>query len=122
MVGCQGLAPLLGAHGAYGRGPVVVELALALHAGFHHQVGVGEGDLLASVLLHHEGVVPGCLSLLARSIAILFELFSLQQLSLSYPHLLVVASIERYGVFDYDKASPICAMGSEQMRKALAAY
>ena len=67
-------------------------------------------------------MAPSYLSLLARSIAIMVEQNTRQQIALCKPHLVVEASMERYGEFDYDKAAPICAMGAEQMRKALAAY
>lgn len=79
-------------------------------------------SIVQRIMSYQEGMAPSYLSLLARSIAIMVEQNTRQQIALSNPHLVVEACMERYGEFDYDKAAPICAMGAEQMRKALAAY
>lgn len=79
-------------------------------------------SIVQRIMSYQEGMAPSYLSLLARSIAIMVEQNTRQQIALCKPHLVVEASMERYGEFDYDKAAPICAMGAEQMRKALAAY
>lgn len=79
-------------------------------------------SIVQRIVSYQEGMAPSYLSLLARSIAIMVEQNTRQQIALCKPHMVVEASMERYGEFDYDKAAPICAMGAEQMRKALAAY
>lgn len=79
-------------------------------------------SIVQRIVSYQEGMAPSYLSLLARSIAIMVEQNTRQQIAICKPHLVVEASMERYGEFDYDKAAPICAMGAEQMRKALAAY
>lgn len=79
-------------------------------------------SIVQRIMSYQEGMAPNYLSLLARSIAIMVEQNTRQQIAISNPHLVVEACMDRYGEFDYDKAAPICEMGAKEMRKALETY
>lgn len=79
-------------------------------------------SIVQRIMSYQEGMAPNYLSLLARSIAIMVEQNTRQQIAISNPHLVVEACMDRYGEFDYDKAAPICEMGAKEMRRALETY
>lgn len=79
-------------------------------------------SIVERIMSYQEGMAPNYLGLLARSITIMVEHNTRQQIDISRPDLVVEAPMERYGEFDYDKAAAICRMGEQQMRKALANF
>ena len=64
------------------------------------------------IMKHFEGININYVTLLMRTIAIMLEQNTRQQILISRPDLVVQVPMKRYGVFDFDKAQRFYRLGS----------
>lgn len=71
------------------------------------------------IMKHFEGININYVTLLMRTIAIMLEQNTRQQILISRPDLVVQMPMKRYGVFDFDKAAAILQIGKHKTSRAL---
>ena len=71
------------------------------------------------IMKHFEGLNINYVTLLMRTIAIMLEQNTRQQILISRPDLVVQVPMKRYGVFDFDKAAAILQIGKHKTSRAL---
>lgn len=71
------------------------------------------------IIKHFEGININYVTLLMRTIAIMLEQNTRQQILISRPDLVVQVPMKRYGVFDFDKAAAILQIGKHKTSRAL---
>lgn len=71
------------------------------------------------IMKHFDGVNVNYVTLLMRTIAIMLEQNTRQQILISRPDLVVQVPMKRYGVFDFDKAAAILQIGKHKTSRAL---
>ena len=71
------------------------------------------------IMKHFEGININYVTLLMRTIAIMLEQNTRQQILISRPDLVVQVPMKRYGVFDSDKAAAILQIGKHKTSRAL---
>ena len=71
------------------------------------------------IMQHFEGININYVTLLMRTIAIMLEQNTRQQILISRPDLVVQVPMKRYGVFDFDKAAAILQIGKHKTSRAL---
>lgn len=71
------------------------------------------------IMKHFEGININYVTLLMRTIAIMLEQNTRQQILISRPDLVVQVPMKRYGVFDFDKAAAILQIGKHRTSRAL---
>ena len=71
------------------------------------------------IMKHFEGININYVTLLMRTIAIMLEKNTRQQILISRPDLVVQVPMKRYGVFDFDKAAAILQIGEHKTSRAL---
>ena len=71
------------------------------------------------IMKHFEGININYVTLLLRTIAIMLEQNTRQQILISRPDLVVQVPMKRYGVFDFDKAAAILQIGKHKTSRAL---
>ena len=71
------------------------------------------------IMKHFEGININYVTLLMRTIAIMLEQNTRQQILISRPDLVVQVPMKRYGVFDFDKAAAILQIGKHKTSRAL---
>ncbi len=71
------------------------------------------------IMKHFEGININYVTLLMRTIAIMLEQNTRQQILISRPDLVVQMPMKRYGVFDFDKADAILQIGKHKTSRAL---
>ena len=71
------------------------------------------------IMKHFEGININYVTLLMRTIAIMLEQNTRQQILISRPDLVVQVPMKRYGVFDFDKAAAILQIGKYKTSRAL---
>ena len=71
------------------------------------------------IMKHFEGININYVTLLLRTIAIMLEQNTRQQILISRPDLVVQVPMKRYGVFDFDKAAAILQIGKQKTSRAL---
>ena len=71
------------------------------------------------IMKHFEGININYVTLLMRTIAIMLEQNTGQQILISRPDLVVQVPMKRYGVFDFDKAAAILQIGKHKTSRAL---
>lgn len=71
------------------------------------------------IMKHFEGLNINYVTLLMRTIAIMLEQNTRQQILISRPDLVVQMPMKRYGVFDFDKAAAILQIGKHKTSRAL---
>ena len=71
------------------------------------------------IMKHFEGININYVTLLMRTIAIMLEQNTRQQILISCPDLVVQVPMKRYGVFDFDKAAAILQIGKHKTSRAL---
>lgn len=71
------------------------------------------------IMKHFEGIYINYVTLLMRTIAIMLEQNTRQQILISRPDLVVQVPMKRYGVFDFDKAAAILQIGKHKTSRAL---
>lgn len=74
------------------------------------------------LITFQQGMGLNYLTLLSRTISIMLEQNTRQQILISKPDIIVQVPMCRYGTFDFDKASQISMIGKNKMRKALIEY
>lgn len=79
-------------------------------------------SIVQRIMSYQEGLGPNYLTLLSRTISIMLEQNTRQQILISEPDIMVQVQMRRYGGFDYDKAAQISRIGEHKMRKALKEY
>ena len=78
--------------------------------------------IMNRVLTHLEGLNVNYVTLLMRTIAIMLEQNTRQQIKLSHPDIVVQAPMKRYGTLDFDKAEAISQIGERKTHKAIDHY
>ena len=71
------------------------------------------------IMKHFEGININYVTLLMRTIAIMLEQNTRQQILISRPDLVVQVPMKRYGVFDFDNAAAMLQMGKHKTSRAL---
>ena len=71
------------------------------------------------IMKHFEGININYVTLLMRTIAIMLEQNTRQQILISRPDLVVQMPMKRYGVFDFDEAAAILQIGKHKTSRAL---
>lgn len=71
------------------------------------------------IMKHFEGININYVTLLMRTISIMLEQNTRQQILISRPDLVVQVPMKRYGVFDFDKAAAILQIGKHKTSRAL---
>lgn len=71
------------------------------------------------IMKHFEGININYVTLLMRTIAIMLEQNTRQQILISRPDLVVQVPMKCYGVFDFDKAAAILQIGKHKTSRAL---
>lgn len=71
------------------------------------------------IMKHFEGININYVTLLMRTIAIMLEQNTRQQILISRPDLVVQVPMKRYGVFDFDKAAAVLQIGKHKTSRAL---
>ena len=71
------------------------------------------------IMKHFEGININYVTLLMRTIAIMLEQNTRQQILISRPDLVVQVPMKRYGIFDFDKAAAILQIGKHKTSRAL---
>ena len=71
------------------------------------------------IMKHFEGSNINYVTLLMRTIEIMLEQNTRQQILISRPDLVVQVPMKRYGVFDFDKAAAILQIGKHKTSRAL---
>ena len=71
------------------------------------------------IMKHFKGININYVTLLMRTIAIMLEQNTRQQILISRPDLVVQVPMKRYGVFDFDKAAAILQIGKHKTSRAL---
>ena len=71
------------------------------------------------IMKHFEGININYVTLLMRTIAIMLEQKTRQQILISRPDLVVQVPMKRYGIFDFDKAAAILQIGKHKTSRAL---
>ncbi len=79
-------------------------------------------SIVKRILNFQDEIGPNYITLLTRTISIMLEQNTRQQILLSKPDIVVQIPMTRYGSFDYDKAAQISLIGEQKMRKALNEY
>lgn len=79
-------------------------------------------SIVKRILNFQDEIGPNYITLLTRTISIMLEQNTRQQILLSKPDIVVQIPMTRYGSFDYDKAAQISLIGEQKMRKALNDY
>ena len=75
--------------------------------------------IMNRIIKHFDGVNVNYVTLLMRTIAIMLEQNTRQQILISRPDLVVQVPMKRYGVFDFDKAAAILQIGKHKTSRAL---
>ena len=75
--------------------------------------------IMNRIMKHFEGININYVTLLMRTIAIMLEQNTRQQILISRPDLVVQVPMKRYGVFDFDKAAAILQIGKHKTSRAL---
>ena len=75
--------------------------------------------IMNRIMKHFEGININYVTLLMRTIAIMLEQNTRQQILISRPDLVVQVPMKRYGVFDFDKAAAILQIGKYKTSRAL---
>ena len=75
--------------------------------------------IMNRIIKHFDGVNVNYVTLLMRTIAIMLEQNTRQQILISRPDLVVQVPMKRYGVFDFDKAAAISQIGKNKTIYAL---
>ena len=76
-------------------------------------------SVMNRIMKHFEGININYVTLLMRTIAIMLEQNTRQQILISRPDLVVQVPMKRYGVFDFDKAAAILQIGKHKTSRAL---
>ena len=71
------------------------------------------------IMKHFEGININYVTLLMRTIAIMLEQNTRQQILISRPDLVVQVPMKRYGIFDFDKDAAILQIGKHKTSRAL---
>jgi NTE family protein len=79
-------------------------------------------SIVQRIMSYQEGMGLNYLTLLSRTISIMLEQNTRQQIIISSPDIMVQIQMRRYGGFDYDKAAQISLIGEHKMHKALKEY
>ncbi len=74
------------------------------------------------LITFQEGLGLNYLTLLSRTISIMLEQNTRQQILISKPDIIVQVPMYRYGIFDFDKTAQISLIGMNKMREALTEY
>ena len=74
------------------------------------------------LITFQEGLGLNYLTLLSRTISIMLEQNTRQQILISKPDIIVQVPMCRYGIFDFDKTAQISLIGMNKMREALTEY
>ena len=75
--------------------------------------------IMNRIMKHFEGININYVTLLMRTIAIMLEQNTRQQILISRPDLVVQVPMKRYGVFDFDEAAAILQIGKHKTSRAL---
>ena len=75
--------------------------------------------IMNRIIKHFDGVNVNYVTLLMRTIEIMLEQNTRQQILISRPDLVVQVPMKRYGVFDFDKAAAISQIGKNKTIYAL---
>ena len=78
--------------------------------------------IVKRIMNYQEGLGLNYMTLLSRTISIMLEQNTRQQIIISKPDIAVQVQMKRYGGNDYDKAAEISLIGENKMRKALNEY
>ncbi|MBF1577304.1 patatin-like phospholipase family protein [Hoylesella shahii] len=78
--------------------------------------------IVKRIMDYQEGLGLNYMTLLSRTISIMLEQNTRQQIIISKPDIAVQVQMKRYGGNDYDKAAEISLIGEHKMRKALNEY
>lgn len=78
--------------------------------------------IVKRIMDYQEGLGLNYMTLLSRTISIMLEQNTRQQIIISKPDIAVQVQMKRYGGNDYDKAAEISLIGENKMRKALNEY
>ena len=78
--------------------------------------------IVKRIMDDQEGLGLNYMTLLSRTISIMLEQNTRQQIIISKPDIAVQVQMKRYGGNDYDKAAEISLIGENKMRKALNEY
>lgn len=78
--------------------------------------------IVKRIMGYQEGLGLNYMTLLSRTISIMLEQNTRQQIIISKPDIAVQVQMKRYGGNDYDKAAEISLIGENKMRKALNEY
>ena len=78
--------------------------------------------IVKRIMDYQEGLGLIYMTLLSRTISIMLEQNTRQQIIISKPDIAVQVQMKRYGGNDYDKAAEISLIGENKMRKALNEY
>lgn len=74
------------------------------------------------LITFQEGLGLNYLTLLSRTISIMLEQNTRQQILISKPDIIVQVPMCRYGIFDFDKTAQISLIGMNKMREVLTEY
>lgn len=74
------------------------------------------------LITFQEGLGLNYLTLLSRTISIMLEQNTRQQILISKPDIIVQVPMCRYGIFDFNKTAQISLIGMNKMREALTEY
>lgn len=78
--------------------------------------------IVKRIMDYQEGLGLNYMTLLSRTISIMLEQNTRQQIIISKPDIAVQVQMKRYGGNDYDKAAEISLIGENKMRNALNEY
>lgn len=78
--------------------------------------------IVKRIMDYQEGLGLNYMTSLSRTISIMLEQNTRQQIIISKPDIAVQVQMKRYGGNDYDKAAEISLIGENKMRKALNEY
>lgn len=78
--------------------------------------------IVKRIMDYQDGLGLNYMTLLSRTISIMLEQNTRQQIIISKPDIAVQVQMKRYGGNDYDKAAEISLIGENKMRKALNEY
>lgn len=78
--------------------------------------------IVKRIMDYQEGLGLNYMTLLSRTISIMLEQNTRQQIIISKPDIAVQVQMKHYGGNDYDKAAEISLIGENKMRKALNEY
>lgn len=79
-------------------------------------------SIVQRIMDYQDGLGLNYFTLLTRTISIMLEQNTRQQVIISKPDIMAQVQMRRYGGFDYDKAAQISLIGEHKMRKVLDDY